>query len=346
MIELIKYNEKLSVLSILEQASFPDTISYKDYRSIEAIAEGIRSFDISGAELLGSVAAYGMLMALYAHDSGDFPVENVMRKAAALMIASNPAAGSIYNSVNSMLNAAKESGAKTSEEAKAIVFEEAKRFHETEKQASVKIGENGSFILEDGQTWLVIGNSGSLSSVGSGSVSSIFKRAKSENKNITVYVCETRPSYSGSRLTAWELQEEGISAVLITEATAGMLMRAGKIDGVMTGVQLLSSKGFALNDTGTYMLAVLAKYNSVPFYLALPSSSIVMTLAYDDELTVPERNAKELVKFFCKQEKPGIVKVYNPAVDITPPELIDGIITEKGYIEPRYSETIPELVAI
>ena len=163
-------------------------------------------------------------------------------------------------------------------------------------------------------------------------------------KNFKVYVDETRPLLQGARLPAWERMQETIASVLICDNMAGSLIRADKVQGIVVGADRITSKGFVANKIGTYSLAVLAKYNGVPFYVAAPTSTFDLSLSYDDEIVIEERDPDEVRYIKGVQIAPADMPVYNPAFDITPPELITGIITDKGIIRPIYGQTIPEII--
>ncbi len=206
------------------------------------------------------------------------------------------------------------------------------------------IGRHGATLLRDGETWLTHCNAGALATAGYGTALGVFRAAHESGKKFRVFVDETRPLFQGARLTAWELLEENIDATLICDNMAGSLLRDDKVQGVVVGADRITAKGFVANKIGTYPLAVLAKYNGVPFYVAAPDSTFDLSLNYGDEIKIEERDHNELRYFNGQQIAPANMPVYNPAFDVTPPELITAIITNRGIIRPVYGDSIPEII--
>jgi methylthioribose-1-phosphate isomerase len=207
-----------------------------------------------------------------------------------------------------------------------------------------KIGHFGADLLKDGETWLTHCNAGAIATAGYGTALGVFRAAKEQGKKFKVFVDETRPLLQGARLTAWELIEDGIDATLICDNMAGSLIHDFKVQAIVVGADRITSKGFVANKIGTYPLAVMAKYHGIPFYVAAPASTFDMSLSYADEIKIEERDPKELKFIGDKQIAPLNAKVYNPAFDVTPPELITAIITDRGIIKPIYKETIPAVI--
>ena len=208
------------------------------------------------------------------------------------------------------------------------------------------IGKYGQELIGDCETWLTHCNAGALATAGYGTALGVFRAAKEAGKTVKIVADETRPLLQGARLTAWELMKDGFDVTVIADNMAGGLIRNDLVQGVIVGADRITSKGFVANKIGTYSLAVLCKYNGVPFYVAAPTSTFDMSIKYDDEIVIEQRNPDEITKFGGVQVAPNGVKVYNPAFDVTPPELITGIITDKGIIEPIYAETIPEVLGL
>jgi methylthioribose-1-phosphate isomerase len=199
------------------------------------------------------------------------------------------------------------------------------------------IGHHGNRLIPEKATILTVCNTGSLATAGHGTALGVIRSAHYEGKEVFVYSCETRPRMQGLRLTAYELTKESIPFQSIADGAAASLMRAGKIDLVIAGADRIAANGDTANKIGTYSLAVLAKHHGIPFYIAAPSSTLDASLASGDEIPIEERSADELCVIDGARVAPEDCPVYNPAFDVTPGELITGIITEEGVFRPPYS---------
>ena len=221
---------------------------------------------------------------------------------------------------------------------------EAKAIEKYEEAACVSIGENALTLLKDGMTLLTHCNAGGLATVHYGTALSPMLLGREKGIHFKVYADETRPLLQGARLTAWELYHAGIDVTVITDNMAGMLMKQGKIDAVIVGCDRIAANGDAANKIGTYSVAVLAKHHNIPFYVAGPVSTIDLTTQTGDEIPIEERKADEVTCGFGKRTAPEGVKVYNPAFDVTPHELITAIITEKGVVKNPNEEKLAALL--
>jgi methylthioribose-1-phosphate isomerase len=201
-----------------------------------------------------------------------------------------------------------------------------------------RMGLNGRSLIRDGDRILTHCNAGALATAGYGTALGVIRAAHEEGKNIHVFVDETRPVLQGARLTAWELMKEGIAATLITDNMAGFLMQQGKINLVITGADRIAANGDTANKIGTYALAVLAKENHIPFYIAAPLSTIDLSTKTGDDIPIEERDSEEVTLFRGVRTAPIGVHVYNPAFDITPNRYITAIITEARVVRPPFEE--------
>jgi len=195
------------------------------------------------------------------------------------------------------------------------------------------IGKNGAKLINDGDVILTHCNAGALATGGIGTALGVIYICRDEGKIISVYADETRPLLQGARLTAWELMNEGIDVTLICDNTAGMLMKQGKVDHIIVGADRIAQNGDFANKIGTYSLAVLAKENKVPFYVAAPSSTFDDSIESGDEIIIEERASQEVTEGFGKRTAPKDVKVYSPAFDVTPHELVSYYITDKDILK-------------
>jgi methylthioribose-1-phosphate isomerase len=208
-----------------------------------------------------------------------------------------------------------------------------------------RIGQHGQEFIRDGFGVLTHCNAGALATAGQGTALSVLFEAHAKGRRFRVYADETRPLLQGSRLTAWELQRAGIEVTIICDSMAGFLMKQGKIQAVITGADRIAANGDAANKIGTYGLAVLARHHRVPFFVAAPTSTFDLTIADGSQIPIEERDPREVTDGFGKATAPPNIGVYSPAFDVTPHELIDAIITEKGTIQPVNTERVTQVVA-
>jgi methylthioribose-1-phosphate isomerase len=207
---------------------------------------------------------------------------------------------------------------------------EAEAIHEEDRLLCERIGKHGAELIKDGDTILTHCNAGALATGGIGTALGVIYTCRDQGKNIKVFADETRPLLQGARLTAWELQQEGIDVTLICDNVAGMLMRQGEIDHVIVGADRIAKNGDVANKIGTYSVAVLADRHGVPFYVAAPYSTYDNELASGDRIPIEERSPVEVTEGFGKRTAPAGVKVYSPAFDVTPHELVTYYITDEG----------------
>ena len=229
-------------------------------------------------------------------------------------------------------------GAFSHEKIRQILIAEAIRIGEEDIAINRRMGLNGRSLIKDGDHILTHCNAGALATAGYGTALGVIRAAREEGKNIHVFVDETRPVLQGARLTAWELMKEGIPATLITDNMAGFLMQQGKVNLVITGADRIAANGDTANKIGTYALAVLAKENHIPFYIAAPLSTIDLSIKTGDDIPIEERNSEEVTLFRGVRTTPMGIQVYNPAFDITPNRYITAIITEVRVVRPPFEE--------
>jgi methylthioribose-1-phosphate isomerase len=229
-------------------------------------------------------------------------------------------------------------GAFSHEKIRQILIAEAIRIGEEDIAINRRMGLNGRSLIKDGDHILTHCNAGALATAGYGTALGVIRAAREEGKNIHVFVDETRPVLQGARLTAWELMKEGIPATLITDNMAGFLMQQGKVNLVITGADRIAANGDTANKIGTYALAVLAKENHIPFYIAAPLSTIDLSIKTGDDIPIEERDSEEVTLFRGVRTAPMGIQVYNPAFDITPNRYITAIITEVRVVRPPFEK--------
>ena len=224
---------------------------------------------------------------------------------------------------------------------KRLLFKEAQKIIEEDRAACRKIGKCGAKLISRGDTVLTICNAGILATIDYGTALGVLYRAKEEGKKFKVIVCESRPLLQGARLSAWELKRNGIDVTLICDSMAASLMRQGKIDKVIVGADRIAANCDTANKIGTYALAVLSRCHKIPFYVAAPFSTFDLSIKSGRDIPIEERPAGEITQlFFKKPVAPLGVKVFNPAFDVTPHNLITAIITDRGIIRPPYGARI------
>jgi methylthioribose-1-phosphate isomerase len=229
---------------------------------------------------------------------------------------------------------------------KAALIAEACLMTEEDIAINRRIGQHGRALLSDGARILTHCNAGALATAGYGTALGVIRAAREEGKNLHVFVDETRPVLQGARLTAWELQKENIPATLITDNMAGFLMQQGKVDLVIVGADRIAANGDVANKIGTYSVAVLAKENGLPFYVAAPLSTIDISLRTGRDIPIEERNEEEVLSFRSERIAPAGIGVYNPAFDVTPHRYVTAIVTEAGIVRPPYEVNIPKLFLV
>lgn len=348
MIKTVYFNKAENCLELIDQTVLPVKEEIVKCHTETEVANAIVGMIVRGAPAIGVAAAYGVYLGLVnpKNQKENHSLEGLLEQVCDLLIGTRSTAVNLFYTVNRVRDAVL--ALKTGDLKKAAdkALKEATRIYEEDLAMCRAIGEFGQEVINDGETWLTHCNAGALATAGYGTALSIFRAARENGKEVKIFVDETRPLLQGSRLTAWELMQDGFDVTVIADNMAGSLIRDGKINGVVVGANCITSKGFVANKIGTYTLAVLCKYNGIPFYVAAPASTFDMSLKFDDEIVIEQRSENEIRYFNGKQTTPEGAKVYNPAFDITPPELITGIITDKGIIEPIYGENIPQVLGI
>lgn len=331
-------------LRILDQTYLPNREVYSDIRDIGRIWEAIRKLRVRGAPAIGIAASYGFYLGikdLPENSFDSFWVE--VERVAEYLESARPTAVNLHWALERLKKTIQAHNDKEIAEIKDIVLETAKTIHDEDKRICKIIGENGVELLPENAKVLTHCNTGSLATGQYGTALSVIFHAHEGGNNLQVWVDETRPLLQGSRLTSWELMNADIPMKLITDSTAGSLMRRGKVDLVIVGTDRVAANGDTANKIGTYPLAVLAKENDIPFYVAVPLSTIDMELENGDEIPIEEREGDEIASFNDSRVAPKKVETYNPAFDITPHKYITAFITEKGVIEPPFEENFEKL---
>ena len=316
---------------ILDQTRLPQSESYVRCERVDQIAEAIRSLRVRGAPLIGIAAAYGMALAALGEPGS---LAERVTAAGEVLRATRPTARNLFWAIERML-ARVEAGADADD-----LAQEAQAIHEEDAETCGLIGEHGAGLIPKGATVLTICNTGSLATGGIGTALGIIRAAYSGGNPLKVLACETRPLLQGARLTMWELLHDGIPATLITDSMAATCMQRGMVDIVISGADCIARNGDSANKIGTYSLAVLARHHGIPFYAAAPMSSVDLSLADGSEIAIEERDAGEVRGFRGDPAAPAEAPAFNPAFDVTPADLIAGIVTERGVLRAPYQTSL------
>jgi methylthioribose-1-phosphate isomerase len=329
-------------IKILDQTRLPAEVVFLDLMDYAEVATAIKQMRVRGAPAIGVAAAYGLALGAQAIEAGS--TEEFLSKLSTVsyeLASTRPTAVNLFWALERMNRAAAEASAIPG--IKAALVEEAKRIERESEEADRRIGQFGADLIDYGFTILTHCNAGALATAGYGTALGVIKTAHEQGKRIQVFADETRPLLQGARLTAWELVEAQIPVTLITDSMAGYFMSQGKIDCVVVGADRIAANGDVANKIGTYSVAVLAKENSIPFYVAAPTSTIDISLKSGAEIPIEERSSGEVTTLGGIQIAPHGVGVANPAFDITPHRYISAIITEQGILREPYSECLFQL---
>jgi methylthioribose-1-phosphate isomerase len=273
---------------------------------------------------------------------GDFLQQ--IEKMCSRLLKTRPTAVNLQWALKRMVDKATQKQTKNVAVLKKVLRQEAFSIYHEDIETNINVGRHGQEAVPVKATIITICNTGSLATGGHGTALGVIRTAVEQGKNIFVAVCETRPLLQGSRLTAWELQKDGIPFVLITDNMAGHYMRQKGADLVITGADRIASNGDTANKIGTYSLAILAKEHNIPFYIAAPISTIDMSLKVGDDIPIEERSPDEITHIGRENIAPTSVKVWNPAFDMVSSKYIAGIITEKGIIRPPFQKNIRKVI--
>ncbi len=297
---------------------------------------------IRGAPVIGITGAYAVALGALKTDSSDIKkFRNALRGIIEAVAATRPTAHNLFFALERMRQAAATAG--TAGKTRDVLVAEAQKIHAEEAAATEKISLSGAGLIEDGWTVLTHCNTGPLATSGWGTALGVIIMARQQGKKIDVFVDETRPLLQGARLTAWELQKAGVSFTLVTDSMAGHFISSGRIKCIITGADRIAANGDTANKIGTYTLAVLARENRIPFYIAAPTTTIDRNIKTGRQIPIEERGPEEVTHVRGLSIAPEGVRAANPAFDVTPHGRITAIITEKGIIRPPYTASIKSL---
>jgi len=337
---------KNNKIKIIDQTKLPKDLEYVYIKDINSLWMAIRTMRIRGAPALGAAAALGAYLGIKDSKAKNFKqfaedLDKVMKYIAS----SRPTARNLFWALERVGSIVARNQKKPIFEIKKLILQEAKMIIEEDRVSCRKIGYFGTRFIKNNDAILTICNAGILATIDYGTALGVIYRAHREGRNIKVFACETRPMLQGARLTTWELKRKGIDVTLICDNMAATLMKQGKISKVIVGADRIAANGDAANKIGTYNLAVLSCYHKIPFYIAAPISTFDFTIKTGKDIPIEQRPEKEITELFFKRPIAARnIKVFNPAFDVTPHNLITAIITDRGIIKSPYRKNIAKIL--
>lgn len=326
---------------MIDQTKLPNELIFVRYTDYLDVAKAIKNLIIRGAPAIGVAGAFGMaLAALQSKATTKEQLFDDLEKAKKILFETRPTAVNLAWGLEQIMNVAKKGD--TIQEIKNLIINTAKQMAEDDIRINMRMGKHGSQLISDNDTVMTHCNAGSLATVAYGTALGVIRATKEAGKNIKVIATETRPVQQGSRLTAFELKHDGIDVSLIPDTAVGYTMANKLVNKVVVGADRILRTGHVFNKIGTYQVALMAKQHGIPFYVAAPLSTFDLK-SNPEDVIIEQRKASEVTQVGDKKTAPDGINVINPAFDMTPPELISGIITEAGVATPPYEESIKKL---
>ncbi|MCL4270266.1 MAG: S-methyl-5-thioribose-1-phosphate isomerase [Anaerolineales bacterium] len=334
-------------LKMIDQRILPARFEIVAYRSHREVAQAIKDMVVRGAPAIGAAAAFGLALAGY--ESASASARELLadlQAAANTLKASRPTAVNLAWAVDRILHTVKKSGQQNADELRQLLLTEAQHIADEDVAINKRMAEHGAALINDGDTVIHHCNTGALATVDWGTALGVIRTAHEQGKRVHVLVDETRPRLQGARLTAWELEHYGIPYEIISDNMAGYFLKTGSVQKCFVGSDRTAANGDVANKIGTYMLALAAYDNGVPFYPVVPTSTIDLSLASGEQIPIEERNPEEVlgIQFLGEPVAPKNAKARNPAFDVTPNRLVTGIVTENGIAYPPFDVNLKKLV--
>jgi methylthioribose-1-phosphate isomerase len=326
---------------MIDQTKLPNELIFVEYDDFNQVAEAIKTLIVRGAPAIGVSGAFGLALAVLQSNANT--KENLildLEKARKILFATRPTAVNLGWGLEKIMTVAKTGY--SVEQIKELVISESKKMADDDIEINKIMGRNGSILFDDNDTILTHCNAGALATVAYGTALGVIRATRESGKNVKVIVTETRPIQQGSRLTAFELKHDGFDVSLIPDTAVGYSMANGLVNKVVVGADRIVKTGHVFNKIGTYQVATMAKLHGIPFYVVAPLSTIDLETKAKDVI-IEMRDGSEVTGIGDKKTAPDDINVINPAFDMTPPELISGIITEKGVAIAPYEESILKL---
>jgi len=336
-------------MEMIDQRLLPGELKVNVFHNPDSVARAITSMVVRGAPAIGAAAAFGMVLAGKRSEAADDrALLNDLEDAAVILRAARPTASNLNWAVDRMLQSARDGMQAGSGDIRKLLLEAAQQIADEDIEANRQMGLHGAALLPNEGTVIHHCNTGALATVDFGTALGVIRSAHESGKRIHVLVDETRPRLQGARLTAWELDQLNIPFEIITDSAAGSFLASGEVSAVLVGADRVAANGDVANKIGTYMLALAAKDNAVPFYVAMPASTIDLQVTSGNQIPIEERDSAEVLNLL-RDGMPIAPKnshARNPAFDITPHHLVTAFITEVGVISPPYKEALRNVVEI
>jgi methylthioribose-1-phosphate isomerase len=339
----VEWNPAGPAVRVIDQRRLPSSVEHVDLHSVQDVASAITAMTVRGAPTIGAVAAFGLALAAHASDASSLPaLWDDIARATRLLQSARPTAVNLAWALDHVTRRAIQSQPASVAAAKASLLAEAQRLADDEVARNRKIGQHGAALLADGDTVIHHCHTGGLAAVDYGTALGVIRAAHEQGKRLHVLVDETRPRLQGARLTAWELQQLGISHEIITDGAAGHFLRRGEVHAALVGADRVAANGDVANKIGTYMLALAASANHVPFYSVFPTSTVDLECPDGDSIPIEERPADEVLLLSIDGQPiaPAGSRARNPAFDVTSHELITALVTEAGVLRPPFGPAL------
>ena len=332
---------KNNAVIMIDQTKLPNKLEYVKFKDYNKVAEAIRNLVVRGAPAIGVAGAFGLALAsLQSKAKTKEKLLEDMEKAKKILFETRPTAVNLAWGLEKIMEIAKKGN--DANEIRKQVVETAQKMAVEDVEINMRLGKFGSELFSNNDTIMTHCNAGALATVGYGTALGVIRATKDSGKNIKVIATETRPVMQGSRLTAFELQHDNIDVSLIPDTAVGYAMAKGLVNKVIVGADRVLGTGHVYNKIGTYQVATMARQHDIPFYVAAPLSTFDLKNKPDD-IIIEQRKASEVTGMAGKKTAPDGINVINPAFDMTPPELITGIITEAGIAKPPFEASIKKL---
>ncbi len=330
---------------MIDQRQLPWELKHIEFDDYRDVAQAITDMVVRGAPAIGAAGAYGMALAARQSTALDMgSVIEFLEVAAVILKKARPTAVNLAWAVDRIMGIARDDIYSNAQEIRQAVLAEAEQLADEDVEINRRMGGFGAALIRDGDTVLHHCNTGALATVDYGTALGVIRAAFDQGKKFNVLLTETRPRMQGARLSAWELKQLGVPFEIIPDSSAGYYMRKGQVKLVLVGADRVASNGDTVNKIGTYMLAVLAKENNVPFYPVVPSSTIDFQIQNGDAIPIEERSADEVRSPYGNALIPEDFPVRNPAFDITPQRYLAGIVTEFGIVLPPFRDNLKKAV--